>query len=92
MLRKAAVTKDLASYSLGNILLANVGNVIYSLYVFTLPIGPIWVLHSFYVISSALMLFWYARYARLGVRKPAHADLSMMRALPDAPAPTSFLT
>jgi hypothetical protein len=32
MLRKAAVTKDLASYSLGNIVMANVGNVVHSLY------------------------------------------------------------
>jgi hypothetical protein len=46
MLRKAAVTKDLASYSLGNISLANAGNLVHSLYVFTLPAGPIWVLHG----------------------------------------------
>jgi hypothetical protein len=63
MLRKAAVTKDLTSYSLGNILLANLGNVVHAFYVFNLPAGPIWVLHGFYMISSALMLFWYLRYA-----------------------------
>jgi hypothetical protein len=92
MLRKAAVTKDLASYSLGNILLANVGNVVHSLYVFHLPFGPIWVLHAFYLVSSALMLFWYVRFGRSSVRKPAHAADRKMHILPDAEAGTSFLT
>jgi hypothetical protein len=63
MLAKAFQTKDLRSYSLGNILLANVGNVIHSVYIFSLPPGPIWLLHSFYLVSTGLMLFWYLRYA-----------------------------
>lgn len=71
MLRKAAVTRDLDSYSLGNIGLANVGNAVHSVYVFHLPPGPIWVLHGFYVLTSALMLFWYVRYAVL--RRTAQA-------------------
>ena len=62
MLAKAFRTKDLASYSLGNILMSNVGNVIYSIYVFQLPLGPIWFLHSFYLLSTGLMLVWYLRY------------------------------
>jgi uncharacterized protein with PQ loop repeat len=62
MLLKAFQTKDLRSYSLGNILLANVGNVIHSVYVFHLPAGPIWLLHSFYLLTTALMLLWYLRY------------------------------
>jgi uncharacterized protein with PQ loop repeat len=62
MLLKAFQTKDLRSYSLGNILLANVGNVIHSVYVFHLPAGPIWLLHSFYLLTTALMLIWYLRY------------------------------
>jgi uncharacterized protein with PQ loop repeat len=62
MLVKAFQTKDLRSYSLGNILLANVGNVIHSVYVFHLPAGPIWLLHSFYLLTTALMLVWYLRY------------------------------
>ena len=45
MLVKAARTKDLSSYSLGNILLANLGNLVHSIYVFQLPAGPIWALH-----------------------------------------------
>jgi uncharacterized protein with PQ loop repeat len=65
MLLKAFRTKDLKSYSLGNILLANVGNVIHSLYVFNLPSGPIWLLHTFYLVTTGLMLLWYLRYERL---------------------------
>ncbi len=63
MLVKAARTKDLSSYSLTNILLLNVGNIIHSIYVFHLPAGPIWILHSSYLLSTGLMLFWYLRYA-----------------------------
>ena len=43
--------------------MANLGNLFYSVYVFNLPLGPIWVLHSFYLTSSALMLLWSLRYA-----------------------------
>ena len=39
MLVKAVRTKDLTSYSLGNILLSNLGNLIHSVYVFSLPVG-----------------------------------------------------
>ncbi|MFP3855014.1 MAG: hypothetical protein ACLFWD_12040 [Anaerolineales bacterium] len=64
MLYKARKTKDLGSYSLGNILLSNVGNLIHSIYVFSLPMGPIWLLHTFYLITTGLMLFWYLRFER----------------------------
>lgn len=63
MLFKAIRTRDLKSYSLTNILLSNVGNVIHSIYVFSLPAGPIWLLHSFYLVTTGLMLYWYVRYA-----------------------------
>ena len=62
MLVKAARTKDLSSYSLGNLATTNVGNVLYSVYVFSLPVGPIWFLHGFYLVASALMLIWFLRY------------------------------
>ena len=70
MLRKALRTRDLSSYSLGNVALANVGNAVHSVYVFHLPPGPIWFLHSFYVVSSALMLYWYLRYRPLRRDRP----------------------
>jgi uncharacterized protein with PQ loop repeat len=64
MMIKAVRTKDLSSYSRSNLLLTNVGNLVYSFYVFSLPAGPIWALHSFYLVSSVLMTAWYLRWAR----------------------------
>jgi uncharacterized protein with PQ loop repeat len=69
MLVKARRTKDLSSYSPSQLLLTTLGNLVYSAYVYNLPAGPIWALHSFYVVTSGLMLVWYLRYAR-GVRRP----------------------
>lgn len=66
MLLKAARTKDLASYSLGNLVLSNLANVVHSIYVFNLPAGPIWVLHLAYVLASALMLAGWLRYRETG--------------------------
>jgi hypothetical protein len=63
MVVKAWRTRDLRSYSRGHLVLANVGNGVHSVYVFHLPPGPIWVLHTFYVVTSALMLVWNIRYA-----------------------------
>jgi hypothetical protein len=75
MLAKAHRTRDLASYSLGNLVLANVGNAVHSVYVFSLPVGPIWALHSFYLATSGLMLVWCLRYGRAaGLRKPPLRD------------------
>jgi uncharacterized protein with PQ loop repeat len=62
MLVKAARTRDLRSYSASNLVVANVANAVHSVYVFSLPAGPLWLLHSFYVVSTALMLVWWWRY------------------------------
>ena len=78
MLTKAAHTHDLASYSAGNLVLANVGNAVYSIYVFSLPAGPIWALHSFYLLSSFAMLAMWVGYRR--------------RAAPSGPASSSRRT
>jgi hypothetical protein len=64
MLAKAVRSRDLSSYSFGNLVLENLGNAVHSVYVFSLPAGPIWVLHGFYVLSSGLMLAWYLRWGR----------------------------
>ena len=56
MLRKALRTGDVSSYSLASIAMINAANVVYSLYVFSLPLGPIWALHTFYLVSCAIML------------------------------------
>jgi hypothetical protein len=88
MLIKARRSRDLASYSLGNIALANVGNVVHSAYVFSLPPGPIWLLHGFYLVTSGLMLGWYLRYA---VRRSPQRPGRGMRRSPDAARPGGFL-
>ncbi len=56
MLWKAFTTKDLTSYSLGHISLSNIGNLIYWLYLFTLPVGPVWFLHGFNTVVAGLMV------------------------------------
>jgi uncharacterized protein with PQ loop repeat len=71
MLVKAWRTRDLASYSRGNIVLSNIGNAVHSVYVFSMPAGPIWLLHSFYIVTSVLMLIWSLRYsAPTGLSSP----------------------
>jgi len=64
MLIKACRTKDLSSYSLANIGLANCGNVLYAVYLVHVPIGPAWAVHGFNVTTSGLMLFSCLRYRR----------------------------
>ena len=64
MLWKAYRTKDLHSYSWLNIILANIGNLVYWIYVLSLPLGPVWLLHFFYTITSAFMLALLIRHNR----------------------------
>jgi hypothetical protein len=63
MLAKAARTRDLESYSRGQLVLANVGNLVNSLYVFSLPVGPIWLLHLFNLTCTLFMFVWHLRFA-----------------------------
>jgi uncharacterized protein with PQ loop repeat len=90
MLAKAFRTRNLASYSLGNILMSNVGNIIYSIYVFQLPPGPIWFLHSYNLLSTGLMLIWYLQYEGLPPGLRAFIDHASMQFLsPLCCSPTS---
>ena len=61
MLIKVFKTKNLQSYSLINLVFANVGNLIHWVYLITVP-GPLWYLHSFFTITTAIMLLLYLRY------------------------------
>lgn len=89
MVVKAARTKDLRSYSRSNILLANVGNVVHSVYVFSLPMGPIWALHGFYLTTTALMLFWYVRYGAVAsAEQVATAPRGRRHAYTELPTPS----
>jgi hypothetical protein len=89
MLVKAARTKDLSSYSLGNILLSNLGNVVHPIYVFHLPVGPIWALHTFYLVSTALMLVWYLRYTESPILR---RRIGLGRTLSSTCAPAGWRT
>lgn len=70
MLAKAWRTKDLRSYSKGMLVLNNTGNLIHAVYIYSLPPGPIWALHGFYLIATALMLGWYVLYEE----RPARSE------------------
>ena len=71
MLAKALHTRDVSSYSLPNLLIANVGNLVHTVYVVSLPIGPIWILHGCYLVSMAIMLgLCLLGRARRGGRRP----------------------
>lgn len=70
MVMKAARTKDLRSYSLGNLALINAANGVHSIYIFSLPAGPIWLLHGFYLVASAIMLALFLRFRRHGRSSP----------------------
>jgi uncharacterized protein with PQ loop repeat len=70
MLRKALRTRDVSSYSLASLAMINAANVVYSFYVFSLPVGPIWALHTFYLVSCAIMLVLCVGRASTGHRDP----------------------
>ncbi|MFC7485970.1 hypothetical protein ACOCJ7_05530 [Knoellia sp. CPCC 206453] len=72
MLIKARRTKDLASYSGANLVMANAGNTVQTLYLTIVPPGPLWALHAFNTTASALMLAWWLRHRGRdrGTRKP----------------------
>ena len=82
MLIKAFRTKDLASYSLGNILMSNVGNIIYAIYVVHLPLGPVWFLHGYNLLTTGLMLVWYVKYEGLPLQWRSFSDHATTRLLP----------
>ncbi|WP_405216440.1 hypothetical protein [Agrococcus sp. Ld7] len=71
MVEKAVRTRDLSSYSLWSLLLGNVGNAVHTVYVLSLPFGPIWLLHGFYLVTMAVMLVLYLRAARKSTDRPA---------------------
>lgn len=76
MLIKAGRSRDLRSYSGANLVISNCGNLLQSLYVTSLPFGPIWGLHLFNTIASLLMLTWWLRHrqarreSKLAKRRP----------------------
>jgi hypothetical protein len=64
MLLKAGRSQDLRSDSGAKLAIANCGNLLQSLYIASLPAGPIWGTHLFNTIASLLMLRWWLRFRR----------------------------
>ncbi len=62
MLVRALRTRDLSSYSRSSLVLANLGNLVQTAYVLTLPVGPIWGLHAFYLLATLVMLVLHLRH------------------------------
>jgi hypothetical protein len=75
MLVKAGRSRDLTSSSVTTLLIADVGNAVHSVYVFSLPLGPIWFLHAFSLLSTAVMLFWHWRHG--ASRRPTRAAAAL---------------
>ena len=69
MLIRARRTRDLSSYSPANLIIANVGNLAQTVYVISLPPGPIWLMHTFNIVVSGLMLLWWLRHHWLPNRR-----------------------
>jgi uncharacterized protein with PQ loop repeat len=64
MVVQAIRSRDVSSYSRVNLVMINVGNAFYTIYVLSLPAGPIWLLHLVYTAVSAFMLgvhVWWSR-------------------------------
>ena len=66
MLLKAFKTRDLRSYSLTHIAMSNLGNAVHWVYIIGLPAGPLWLIHGFYTVTTALMLIWYLQQRAAG--------------------------
>ncbi len=77
MVLKALRSRDLESYSVSSLWLGNVGNVFHTFYVLSLPFGPVWILHGFYLVTMGAMLALYLRYgisSRHGRRRARDPD------------------
>lgn len=75
MLWRAARTRDLSSYSTGHLVLSNAGNLVHTVYVLSLPAGPVWALHGIYLTVTGLMLAWKVRW-----RSRPHRSAAVRRA------------
>ncbi|MDQ3781834.1 MAG: hypothetical protein M3349_02720 [Actinomycetota bacterium] len=64
MVLKACRTRDLGSYSLAALVLATMGNLVHSVYIFNLPMGPLWALHGMHLVTTPLMLVLFLRHGR----------------------------
>jgi hypothetical protein len=88
MVVQAIRSSDFSSYSRGYLVMTNIGNAVYTVYVLSLPAGPIWLLHLVYTTVSAFMLVihvWWAPAATAVIWSPSAAGASRHH-LPRVPA------
>ena len=56
MVLRAARSRDLSSYSRSHLVMTNAGNAMHTVYVASLPPGPIWLLHFVHTGVAAFMI------------------------------------
>ena len=64
MVVRAARTRDLSSYSRSHLFMTNAGNAVHTVYIASLPPGPVWLLHCMYSGVAVFMLAAHVRWAR----------------------------
>ncbi|MGD8867005.1 MAG: hypothetical protein PVI01_05235 [Gemmatimonadales bacterium] len=74
MLVKATRTRSLSSYSQMQLAMGGTANIFHWFYISSLPFGPIWFLHSFHTVATAILILLYLRYE-------VGADFSISRML-----------
>ncbi len=57
--------------------LSNTGNLVYWIYVVSLPLGPIWLLQSFFTIADVLMLLCKVKSLKSGRRELASSRVTV---------------
>ncbi len=77
MVVQAVRTRDVASYSRGYLVMTNIGNAVYTVYVLSLPAGPIWLLHLVYTTVSAFMLLLHVWWTPSGASGRGGVDEGM---------------
>ncbi len=89
MVWRAITTRDVASYSRGNLALANAGNLVYTVYIASLPFGPVWFLHGINGAVAAFMLTAHLLWvpAQKSAQKTALKPAPAPRAHPAVAAP-----
>ena len=52
MVVRAARTRDVSSYSRSHLFMTNAGNAVHTVYIASLPPGPVWLLHCMYSLRG----------------------------------------
>ena len=63
MVVRAARTRDVSSYSRSHLFMTNAGNAVHTVYIASLPPGPVWLLHCMYSFVAAFMFAAHRRWA-----------------------------